>query len=137
MGNRWGVAAILFVGTAIAYAGLLGWDRTYQTDPVTQEVSGPYEAWQVLLLGAVVVGLTVWASWKGHFLTALWAIPLALVVAFVIVAVLMADQTGLFMVGAILMAIGSVIGVAVLGGLTLAARGAMGGRAGAVETVNN
>ncbi|HQH06569.1 MAG TPA: hypothetical protein PK428_02070, partial [Phycicoccus sp.] len=88
---------------------------------------------QVLLLGAVVVGLTVWASWKGHFLTALWAIPLALVVAFVIVAVLMADQTGLFMVGAILMAIGSVIGVAVLGGLTLAARGAMGGRAGAVE----
>ena len=126
MGNRWGVAAILFVGTAIAYAGLLGWDRTYQTDPVTQEVSGPYEAWQVLLLGAVVVGLTVWASWKGHFLTALWAIPLALVVAFVIVAVLI-------MVGAILMAIGSVIGVAVLGGLTLAARGAMGGRAGAVE----
>ena len=89
---------------------------------MTQQVSGPYAAWQVLLLGAVVVGLTVWASWIGHYRTALWAIPLALVVAFVVVALLTEDQTGLFMVGAILMAIGSTVAVAFVGWVSLAAR---------------
>lgn len=114
------MAFVLIMGTAIAYAALLGWDTTYDVDPVTQEVSGPYAAWQVLLLAAVVVGLTVWASWSGYFPVALWAIPLALVVAFIVVALRTEDQTGLFMVGALLMAIGSLAAVAIVGGLTLA-----------------
>lgn len=48
--KRWGnsvsmgkakMAAILLTATLLAYAALLGWDTTYQVDPVTQQVSGP------------------------------------------------------------------------------------------------
>jgi len=44
--------------------------------------------------------LAAWAGWIGHLLTALWAIPLALVLSFIVVALRTGDETGLFMVGA-------------------------------------
>ncbi len=64
-GSRWrfGVAVLLAGACLGAYWGWLGWDRSYQRDPVTGVASGPYEPWQVvgcvlsLALVAVVAGL--------------------------------------------------------------------------------
>lgn len=116
MSRNW-TGLLLVVITAIAYAGLLGWDTSYQTDPVTGEVTGPYQAWQVITLALVIGALAAWAGWYGHLVLALVVIPTTLVVAFLALTVRGQDETGLFIAGALFLLVGSAFGVGVAGEL--------------------
>ena len=108
--------AVLAAGAALSYAGWLGWDRRYDTDPVTGAASGPYEAWQVV---GCVLTLAVLATAAGLLrrpglavavvpvvFTSLWSRDAA-----------RTDDTGLWVVGAVLLACGSLAGVAAVASL--------------------
>lgn len=48
------IVLVAILGASIAtYAALLGWDRSYDRDPITGDLSGPYGLWQVV--GCAVV----------------------------------------------------------------------------------
>lgn len=107
---RWGRGVILGSCAALCWFAWLAWDRTYQLDPVTGVASGPYETRQVL--GAVVT-LAVLAS-----VGALWAGPretiLSLTIGFTAAWSASAaadDDTGLWVVGALLVLAGMALGV--------------------------
>jgi DMSO/TMAO reductase YedYZ heme-binding membrane subunit len=63
---------VVAVLAAVLWFAWMGWDTHYQTDPVTQVTSGPYEAWQVVgcalsllvvFVGALLIGVRpLWAS---------------------------------------------------------------------------
>jgi len=55
-------AVLLVAGSAAAYAGLLGWDQTKDVKAGTGELTGPYQAWQVVSLIVVLLGLAAWAA---------------------------------------------------------------------------
>lgn len=99
-------AIFVAVLSATAWFAWMGWDSQYQVDPVTQVRSGPYEQWQVVGCGlsllvvfvaALALGLRRWytsAALVGAF-TAAWTWTAA-----------RADETGTFLVGAVLVAAG-------------------------------
>ncbi|MEU7905035.1 hypothetical protein [Actinoplanes sp. NPDC049118] len=84
----------------------MAWDTEYQTDPVTQVSSGPYEAWQVagcavsllvVFVGALLLGVRpLWAS---------AALTLAFTAAWTATAA-PADSTGMYGVGMIMLLAG-------------------------------
>jgi hypothetical protein len=84
----------------------MGWDSQYQVDPVTQVSSGPYEPWQV-----VGCGLSLLVVFCAALLLGVrpWYASGALVVAFTAAWTSTAarqDDTGLYLVGAFLVAVG-------------------------------
>jgi hypothetical protein len=87
--------------TAATWWAWLGWDDEYQTDPVTGQATGPYEAWQVAgcvlcLLAIAVVGALTLRPWLA---------PAVLTVTFTGVWSWHAgatDSSGLWLVGAVL-----------------------------------
>jgi hypothetical protein len=93
--------------------GWLGWDQTYQRDPVTGVASGPYEPWQVvgcvlsLALVAVVAGLVRQAA------VAMVVMPIAFTIAWSIPAQA-SDDTGLWGAGAIMILMGLAVGICVV-----------------------
>ena len=106
---------------AASWWAWLGWDTTYQKDPRTGVASGPYEAWQVIgcvltLLGAGLAGATL-----VHPRT-LVLMPLGFTVAWSITSA-RDDETGLWVVGAFLVAIGMSVGCLVVGVLGRALAG--------------
>ncbi|XVU21169.1 hypothetical protein ACQPZJ_28310 [Actinoplanes sp. CA-054009] len=105
----WRPALAVAVLTLAAWAGWLGWESGYETDPETGAVSGPYAWWQV---AGCVLTLIVIAA-----VAARWAHPL--VVAAVMTVVFTAawsakaagsDESGLWVVGAVLVAVGTSAG---------------------------
>ena len=100
-------AAVLSV---LAWVGWLAWDHEYQIDPATGVGSGPYEAWQVigcvvtLLVAAVVAGP---ATAHPAMAAACVTLPFTVVWA---VSAGREDETGLFLVGALLIAGGLFLG---------------------------
>lgn len=108
-----GVAALLAAACFAAYWGWLGWDQTYQLDPVTGAASGPYEPWQVvgcaltLVLVAMVAGLARQAA------VAMVVMPCAFTIAWSMPA-RATDESGLWAVGAIMILVGMTAGVAVV-----------------------
>ncbi|MFF5081882.1 hypothetical protein ACFY36_32930 [Actinoplanes sp. NPDC000266] len=105
----WKTAIAAAVLTLAAWAGWLGWESGYVTDPSTGAVSGPYAWWQV---AGCVLTLIVIAA-----VAARWAHPL--VVAAVMTVVFTAawsakaagsDESGLWPVGATLVAMGMAAG---------------------------
>ncbi|OZV74971.1 hypothetical protein CA850_29365 [Micromonospora echinospora] len=103
----------LGVAAAVAYLAFLGWDREKDLDPVTGAETGPYEAWQVVGLALVVGALAFVAGRMHQVVPALAAIPVVLTLAFVITAVT-GPEPGLWPIGAVLMALGSAAGTAVM-----------------------
>ena len=105
------LAIALFALSAGLWWGWFGWDTEYDVDPATGTASGPYEAWQVS--GCVVA----WAvlGWIGNRMlppvTVIVLMPLAFTAAFAISAA-QADDSGLWIVGAMLIAFGTVIATA-------------------------
>lgn len=96
--------------SALAWFAWMGWDSQYQVDPVTQVSSGPYEAWQVIGCGLSLLALFVAALLAGiRPLLAGAALTLAFTAAWTATAA-RADDTGLYVVGMML----------VLGGLAMA-----------------
>jgi hypothetical protein len=106
------VVILLALTCFAAYWGWLGWDHTYQVDPRTGITSGPYEPWQVVgcVLSLAAVALTA------GLITRAWAamvvMPLAFTVAWSIPA--SSDDTGLWGVGAIMILIGTSVGVPIV-----------------------
>lgn len=100
--------AVLTVGVWFAW---LGWDTNYQVDAAGQQ-SGPYEGWQVA--GCV---LSLVALLAGAILAGVRAFPAAaaLTVAFTVAWTVRAaatDDSGLFVVGAVLVLVGTALGSA-------------------------
>jgi hypothetical protein len=114
------------VGASAVVAGsylvLLGWHRPKQTDPVTGDQTGPYHAWQVILVALVVALVAVALGRLGLPNVALVVIPVTLVVLFSADAATARDGDGLWPVGAALLAAAALAGTAVLARLGNARR---------------
>lgn len=110
MAARAAVTALASAGTWFAW---LGWDHQYQWDSQTQTWQGPYETWQVV--GCAVSFIVVAA------LAARW-LPIWLVVPVMPIAFTLAwagpaareDDTGLWIVGALMVATGTSVGALVV-----------------------
>ena len=117
-----GRGLVLALAAALCWVGWFAWDDTYQTDPVTGVVSGPYEAWQVL--GAVVtlsLVAGIGALWAGVVPTIV-AVTAGFTVAWSVSAA-SSDDSGLWAVGAVLVLGGVALGSALVALLvTLLAR---------------
>lgn len=107
-----GGAALLAVATAATWFAWLGWDDEYQVDPATGSSSGPYEAWQVIgcVITLLVLGLAV-----GVFVSPwlLAVVPPVFTVVWTVDAA-GSDDSGLFIVGAVLVLFGTSFGSAVV-----------------------
>jgi hypothetical protein len=110
--------AVLLAGATVAtWAGWLSWQAGYRTDPLTGEVSGPYSWWQV---AGCVVTLAVVAAVAARRLSPLLVVPV-MAAAFTTAWAVQAaaeDETGLWVVGAILVLIGTAAGTAAVSGAT-------------------
>jgi|GEM_PF-3595071 len=112
---------VLALLTASCWWAWMAWDHTYQTDPETGEVSGPYQAWQVIGCVVCLIVLCVIASAR---------LPAWLVIPIMSVAFTLAwswtaapsDETGLWAVGAMMIFVGMLAGSAAVSGLTVAVR---------------
>ncbi|GAA3739662.1 hypothetical protein GCM10022225_23470 [Plantactinospora mayteni] len=109
--------------TALAYWAFLGWDQQKETDPVTGAQTGPYSAWQVVGLGVVLAVLVFETGRRGRPWLAGIVVPAVLTVAFSADAATDPDADGLWVIGAVLVALGSALGTGLV-----AALGAYAGR---------
>jgi len=111
-------SAVLLAGATVAtWAGWLSWQAGYRTDPLTGEINGPYSAWQV---AGCVVTLAVVAGVAARRLGPRLIVPV-MAAAFTTPWAVQAaaeDQTGLWLVGAMLVLIGTAAGAAVVSGAT-------------------
>lgn len=108
--------------SALSWVAWLGWDDQYQVDPETGVSSGPYEAWQV-----IGCALTLLVLFAGALLLRVHALPaaVALTVAFTAAWTAQAastDETGLYMVGAVLLVFGLAVGTALVAAMILVFR---------------
>ncbi len=106
----WLVVGVLAVATALAYVAWLGWDQEYQYDPVTDAQTGPYRAWQVVGCGLTLTGLTIAAGLARRPGAALAVVPTVFTVAWSSQA--SSDDSGLWLVGATTLLLGSLASVA-------------------------
>lgn len=113
----WAIFVIL--GSAGAWFAWMGWDQEYQVDPVTGLEHGPYEAWQVIGCGITLLAVALPAAWGRHWKSVL-LLPPSFTVAWSVTAAA-EDMTGLWMVGAIMVLLGSILGTV----LSLAVAGGM------------
>lgn len=98
---------LLAVLTASCWWGWLAWDNEYQVDPATGVASGPYEAWQVIGCVLCLLVIAVLAALRLPPIAVIATMSVSFTAAWTWTAS-RADDTGLFGVGAILVAIGMV-----------------------------
>ena len=106
---------LLALATAGAWVAWLSWESGWTVDPQTGDMSGPYAVWQV---AAAVLTLGVLAAVAGWWLN-VWLVAIVMTVAFTVpwaVHAASTDDTGLWAVGAALVAIGTTIGTTLVGG---------------------
>ncbi|MEE6259693.1 hypothetical protein [Plantactinospora sonchi] len=103
--------------TLAAYWAFLGWDTERDVDPVTGAETGPYQAWQVLGLGAVLAVLTFEAGRRGRPWLATLVVPAVLTASFSVDAATDPGSDGLWPIGAALVAFGSAVGTVLVAGL--------------------
>ncbi|MBB5874584.1 hypothetical protein F4553_008018 [Allocatelliglobosispora scoriae] len=106
-----GVAGLV-AASAAAWWWWLGRDTQYQTDPVTGVTSGPYEAWQVI---GFVASLAVVAA-VGGLLLRPWLVVAAMTLTVTAAwsAQAGSDESGLWVVGAAMVFVGTAVGTAVV-----------------------
>lgn len=106
---------LLAAATVGAWWAWLGWESGYTVDPETGATSGPYAVWQV---AAAVLTLIVIAAVGGWFWSP-WLVAPVMTVTFTAVWAARAastDDSGLWAVGAAMVAIGTAIGATVVSG---------------------
>ncbi|WP_431943792.1 hypothetical protein [Micromonospora marina] len=106
---------LLALATAGAWAAWLSWESGWTVDPETGATSGPYAVWQV---AAAVLTLGALAAVAGWWLN-IWLVAIVMTVAFTVpwaVHAASTDDSGLWAVGAALVAIGTTIGTTLVGG---------------------
>lgn len=117
--EQWSSVVLISLLSAGLWFGWFGWDTEYQYDATTGAMTGPYETWQgvaAFLCGIVVAGL---AYRLLRFVVAVLVIPASFTLAWISTASAM-DSSGLWVVGAILVAFGTAIGTAVMLGIAAA-----------------
>lgn len=108
--------------SAALWFGWMGWDTEYHVDAETQATSGPYEAWQVIGCVVALLVLHVGALLLGvRALVASVALTLAFTAAFTTTAAA-DDESGLFLVGAVLVFLGLAVASAVISVIVVALR---------------
>ncbi|WP_430788495.1 hypothetical protein [Actinoplanes sp. G11-F43] len=89
--------------SALIWYAWLGWDTERQLNPATGEYTGPYEAWQIVGVGASLLILLVGALWAGtREVLAAAALTVGFTVAWTADAARI-DDSGLYAVGAVLL----------------------------------
>jgi hypothetical protein len=105
------LGAVVLAGlTIVTWWSWLGSDTTYQVDPVTGQRTGPYEAWQVV---GCVLCLIVLAVAATMIKLPRWVVVSVMSVVFTVAwssAAIAADRSGLWGVGALMVAFGMVVG---------------------------
>ena len=99
---------------AVTWAAWLGWDRTASFDVVTDSVQDPYVTLQVLGCALTVLVVTAVVAARGNPVLAAGGVSLGFWLAWTVDAATQ-DDSGLFLVGAFLLAFG------LAGGTTVAA----------------
>ncbi|MGI5215710.1 hypothetical protein [Plantactinospora sp. CA-290183] len=102
--------------TAAAYWGFLGWDQQKDTDPLTGNQTGPFQAWQVAGLVLVLAVLAFAAGLRGRPWLASIVVAVVLTVSFALDAATDVDADGLWPIGAALVTLGSLLGTALVAG---------------------
>lgn len=95
--------------SVLAWAAWLAWDREYQFDPATSTTSGPYAEWQVVGCVLTLLAAAVLAGWVQRPLVAALVVTVPFTVGWTVDAALQ-DESGLFVVGALLIAVGLFLG---------------------------
>jgi hypothetical protein len=114
---------LLVTATVLNYLIWLGWDQHRDIDPVTGAVTGPYEAWQVICAGAVLLPLALLARWQRRVRLAAVVIPATFTACWTVDAATgQSPDANLWPIGAALLAAGSALGVALFARLGVAAR---------------
>lgn len=113
---------LVALAAALCWLAWLGWDHSYQVDPLTGATSGPYQAWQVVGCALSLLVLQVAA-----LLTGLRSLPVgaALTAGFAVpwtVQAATTDDTGLYAVGAVLLVFGLAAASALVSVVTLRLR---------------
>ena len=106
-------AVLLAVGAYLAYVAWLSWEHVFQIDPATGRYGGPYEAWQVMGCAATLAVLVLAVGAFHHPVLALVIVPIIFTVTWSIPAARY-DVTGLWLVGAFLVLMGTATGTAAL-----------------------
>ncbi len=114
-------AGTLAVATTGNYFVWLGWDQLKDINPATGRATGPYQSWQVIGLVVVIAVLAVVAGWRGHPWVAIVVVPVVLTICWAFDATTGPPDPGnagpsLWQIGAVLVAVGAFIGVAVAAG---------------------
>lgn len=126
MADRRGGSAVLWalavaVAVVAVYLAFLGWDQRRDVDPLTGAQTGPYQPWQVVgtAIGLLLVAFI--AGRAGRTVLVSVVLPLTLTVCFAVDAATDPDADGLWVIGAALVAFGSLLStgaVAFLAGYT-------------------
>ncbi|MBG6215614.1 hypothetical protein IWX75_000051 [Arthrobacter sp. CAN_A6] len=117
--QQWAAVIVIALLSAGLWFGWFAWDTEYQYDAAAGRMAGPYATWQgvgAFLCGIVVVGL---AYRLLRFVVALLVLPASFTLAWISTAAA-TDVTGLWVVGAVLVAFGTTLGSAVLLGIAAA-----------------
>lgn len=112
---------VLVGGSVLSYAGWLGWDRQYQLDPVTGDVSGLYQAWQVVGCVVTLSVLAMVAGLLGSPALAVATVPVVFTLAWSRDAA-REDGSGLWFAGAVMLVGGLLGGVAIVAFLAYGVR---------------
>ncbi|MBN9113445.1 MAG: hypothetical protein J0I34_32255 [Pseudonocardia sp.] len=114
-----GIAALAVASAACWWAWAAG-DTTYQVDAVTGTTSGPYAGWQI---AGCVLSLIVVTAVAGARLP-VWVVVPTVTAAFTAAwaATASSDATGLWAVGAVMVACGTFLGAAFVAGCAVPVR---------------
>lgn len=104
----WTLAIV--VAVAVVYLAFLGWDQHADIDPETGEQTGPYQPWQVIGVGIALILIAFIAGRAGRAVLVTTMLPLTLTACFVIDAATDPNADGLWVIGATLVAVGSLLG---------------------------
>lgn len=118
------LAAAAFTGaTVLNYLAWLAWDQARTVNPVTGRETGPYDAWQVVGAGAVLLLLALTAGWRKHLVMGIVVIPTAFTACWVIdSATENTPDANLWPIGAAFVGAGSLLGTIVFAAAGLVIR---------------
>ena len=95
---------LTFVAAVANYAAWLGWDQTRDVHP-DGSTTGPYETWQVIGLGLVMLVAGAYAAWRWY--PAMVVLGVTAGLTFAVSYDWSDDETGLWAVGASMICVGT------------------------------
>lgn len=110
-------AVVVAVAVVAVYLAFLGWDQQPDVDPDSDAQTGPYRPWQLVGagIGLIFIAFLAGRAGRGKLVTAM--LPLTLTVCFAVDAATDPNADGLWILGAALVAVGSLLGTAAVAAL--------------------